>query len=385
MSSNIGPQERWIELIQNIQSNTPYLLTDLAVIRKQCQQFKDFFPQVKFYYAIKAYSDAQVIQTVDEYVDGFDAASIGEIEHLLSLGISPQRIAFNNPVKPVSSIKHAYEKGVRSFAFQSQQELGKLIELAPGSTVVARVKMDDSHSAVPLSTKYGCDMDEVGSLLEHAKDNGLIPGGVTFHVGSQQTSFEVWLSDIANAKYVLREANRRGLGAKLINIGGGFPAQYSAKDPAIEDVAQVVNHALGTETEFQFSAEPGRFVVANSSAIVATVIGRERRNDRDWLYLDVGLFQAFIGAARFHPFPYPPFTVRHGDYNRQEKQHYTLTGPSCDSQDIIANDVVLPADVEIGDRIVFPNTGAYTVVYGSEFNGFTPPGRIFIDTSERKQ
>ncbi len=382
MSSHVRHGEHWSNQISKIGADTPYMAVDLGIIREKCRQFKSLFPRVTFFYAIKALSDREVIQVVNEYVDGFDVASIEEIEALLSLGIAPNRLGFNNPVKPAKSIEKAYGYGLRDFSCQSRQEIEKLAAYAPGSNIYVRVKMDDSHSAVPLSTKYGCDMDDVSSLLQYAKELSLKPVGLTFHVGSQQTSFEVWLSDITNARSILAEVNELGIAANTINIGGGLPAKYEANDPAIEDVAQVINHALGDDNTMRYISEPGRFVVANSSVIVSSVIGKEKRNDQNWLYLDAGLFQAFLGASRFHPFPYPPYSLRHDTQGDQKMEQYILTGPSCDSQDIIARDIWLPADITIDDKIVFPNTGAYTVVYGSEFNGFKPPRRVFIDSTQ---
>jgi ornithine decarboxylase len=113
---------------------------------------------------------------------------------------------------------------------------------------------------------------------------------------------------------------------------------------------------------------------------VASVIGIEKRQDKTWLFLDVGLFQAFVGASRFRPFPYPPYKI-----TKQLKQkvvdykNYVLTGPSCDSMDVITEEAWLPANLKIGDRLAFPNAGAYTVVYGANFNGFSVPPRFFIN------
>ena len=358
-------------------TQTPFMLTDLRVIRDRCKDFRVLFPGIRLQYAIKAFSDAEVITAVDEYVDGFDAASIKEVELLLSLGISPDRIAFNNPVKPIYAIKAAYAYGIRDFTFQSRDEVNKIAENAPGSRVLIRIKMDDSHSEVPLSTKYGCSPEAVVPLMYLAKENGLVPAGITFHVGSQQTSGRVWSRDISMAKAILKEANAAGIRAQIINIGGGLPVRYAASDPSIENIAKIINGSIAG-SGMQYIAEPGRFVVADSSAIVATIISKEERGGQEWLFLDTGLFQAFLGAVRYASFPYSPIPVRNMRTNAPTKR-YVLTGPSCDSQDIIAQDIVLPDDLRPGDKLLFPMTGAYTVVYGSSFNGFDPPKRIFLN------
>src|SRR5690606_18688334 len=130
--------------------------------------------------------------------------------------------------------------GVRNFSFQSIQELEKLAQCAPGSNVYVRVKMDDAQSAVPLSSKYGCRLEDVIPLLNRSAESGLCPAGITFHVGSQQTDPNAWARDIATAKNVLKQAKAVGINAHRINIGGGFPARYSSTDPEISDIAPMI-------------------------------------------------------------------------------------------------------------------------------------------------
>lgn len=373
----------WLHKVNlaNVQE-TPYMLTDLNTIRSKCSAFRESFPDMQLFYALKAFSDDEVIRAVDPFVDGYDAASIAEIRQLLKLGVSPKRIAFSNPVKPEKHVERAAQLGVEKFAFQSEAELDKIARYAKGAAVYVRVKMDDTHSAVPLSVKYGCQPKLAVPLLQKALEAGLTPLGVNFHIGSQQTGFAAWVKAIEKSQALLKQARALGLQANLINIGGGFPAQYLPDDPAIEAVAAAINSSLdkGIGHHITYMAEPGRFIVAESSAIVGSIIGIEQRGGKPWIYLDVGAYQAFIGAQRFRPFPYPPLSVRHMSNPglAASEKSYILTGPSCDSHDIVCEDAVLPDDLVIGDRLLFPNSGAYTVVYGSAFNGFPIPKRYFI-------
>lgn len=360
-------------------SSTPFMITDLGVIRDHCQNFKQLMPKIELAYAMKAYPDDQVLQVVSEQAAGFDAASIGEIDKLLNLGVSADRIAFNNPVKSQQNIDEAVEKGVNKFTFQSKQELDKLAKSGKALQVLVRVKMDDSHSVVPLSTKFGCAEDEVVELLSYAKQLGLNPTGITFHVGSQQTGLLEWTNAITKSIQIIRQAQRAGIECDTINMGGGFPAQYHANETTFKQVAEQVNKAIEGADDIKFIAEPGRYLAAESSVIVTSVIGKEERGGKTWLFLDTGIFQAFSGALRFKPFPYPPFCL---DKPSENVQSYVLTGPTCDSQDVFPDEMQLPANVEVGDKICFPNSGAYTIVYGSDFNGFRIPKRVFVD-SER--
>jgi diaminopimelate decarboxylase len=68
-------------------------------------------------------------------------------------------------VKKRTAIRDACARGVRIFAFDSEEELDKLIDLAPGATVFCRVLCDGSGADWPLSRKFGCDPELALTLL----------------------------------------------------------------------------------------------------------------------------------------------------------------------------------------------------------------------------
>ena len=360
---------------------TPFMLTDLDIIKNNCRNFKAAMPNLELFYAVKAFSSPEIIDSISNEVDGFDVASLKEIKNLLAAGIKPSRLNFSNPVKSGDSIKKAYRLGVKKFAFQSLSELGKLQLNAPGASVYVRVRLRDLPSFVPLSEKFGCNRDEAIDLLMYAKNVGLKPIGLTFHVGSQLLDHAAWEESISLANSIIHEAQVKGINVNLVNVGGGFPTKYFEGDPDINVMAAHVNRALDDTGTIMYAAEPGRYIVADSSVIVSKVIGVERRNGKNWLFIDTGLFQSFLGALQYETFPYQPISLSHQRSDKgmhSETIPYILTGPTCDSQDIITPNVFLPSDLALDDLLIFPNTGAYTVVYGSNFNGFSVPKNHFI-------
>jgi len=60
-----------------------------------------------------------------------------------------------------------------------------------------------------------------------------------------------------------------------------------------------------------------------------------------------------------------------------EAREWTLAGPSCDSFDVIEKDVMLP-EPSVGSYVLVLSSGAYTISYASEFNGFSIPKTILI-------
>jgi len=364
---------------------TPFMLTDKAIIRQQCLTFRKLFPRVKLFYAVKCFSDPDVIKATSPYVDGYDIASVKEVEALLKVGIDPSRMTFSNPVKSEDALKKASALKVRRFAFQSNNELVKIVKHAPGSEVYVRVKMPDSKGAINFSTKFGCALEEVVPLLLTAKKLGLVPIGLTFHVGSQAIDLTAWPEALKKSHEIIEKARLNGIDAHVVNIGGGFPVRYTDQDPKIDAVANYVNRNLAPQAlGLTYMAEPGRFIAADSSVIVASVIGVEDRGDTTWLYLDVGAFHAFFEVFQFKKFLYPVYSLDHLSRGiaAKKRKKYVLTGPTCDSDDTMAWGVELPEDIAVGSKLLFASTGAYTVVYGSEFNGFTVPPRRFFDSED---
>ena len=107
--------------------------------------------------------------------------------------------------------------------------------------------------------------------------------------------------------------------------------------------------------------------------LVTEVIARNDRNNKPWLCLDAGIYNALYeamihqGATRYPVHPLNPPT------EPAENQLFTLAGPTGDSLDIIARDVELPAYIGVGDKLVFEHAGAYTITMASRFNGFPAP------------
>lgn len=372
---------KFFNAVDKQEMSTPFMLVDTKIIREKCHDFKKHLPDVKLFYAVKCFSDIEVLKAVDDLVDGYDVASVVEIETLLSFGVQPERMAYSNPVKSRHDIKQAYKLGVRKFAFQSTNELEKLADDAPNSEVYLRMYVADSTSEISFSSKFGARKADAVDLFVLSKKLGLKPVGITFHVGSQAENQAVWGRAVAACVEVIDELRGHGVKIELLNLGGGIPTQYTQDDPKFSDVAINIKEAVtNVSRNITTMAEPGRYLVADSAVIVATIIGKEDRHGKPWLFLDTGTFQSFFEVFEFGYFPYPVYSLRHQNSGSGsvETIEYALTGPSCDSYDTMTKSVQLPSDLREGDKLVVGMAGAYTVVYGSDFNGFPVPDRIFI-------
>lgn len=367
---------------------TPFLVVDLSRIKVKFNEMVTLFPEAKIHYAMKASPAVEVIELLADLGSNFDCASIYELDRVLDCGVDTSRISYGNTIKKAQHVKYAYDKGVRLYATDSEADLKNIAKYAPNSNIFVRILVEGSDTAEwPLSRKFGCHPDMAVDLLTQARELGLVPYGVSFHVGSQQKSVTVWNDALLMVKDIFEQLlHEQGIKLQMINLGGGFPAKYLNQVNTIQDYAESVKQYLvdsyGVEDMPEIILEPGRSLVASSGVLVSEVVLISRKAQDEttrWVYTDVGLFQGLIetlGEAIKYPV-YTPTMETSTDAGT-----VVLAGPTCDSADIMYEEAgyQLPQELAIGDKIYWLATGAYTNSYSSvEFNGFPPLAVTYIE------
>lgn len=360
----------------------PTLVVDLDVVEHAYTSLKRALPLAKIYYAIKANPSPELIERLAPLGCYFDTASRGEIDLCLSRGVDPARIGYGNTIKKLADIAHAFAKGVRLFAFDSEIELEKLAESAPGAQVFCRVLVDCAGADWPLSKKFGCTPRLALELLTRARELGLDPAGVSFHVGSQQTDPTRFESAIATVAEMFRTMAERGIELRLINLGGGFPSRYRAEVPALEVYGRAIMKALSRHFAGrvpEIIVEPGRQIAGDAGVIQAEVVLVSKKDigdEKRWVYLDIGKFSGLAETIE-EAIKYRILTPHDGGPTGP----VVLAGPSCDSVDTLYEkfDLQLPLALKPGDKVLILSTGAYTSAYSSVgFNGFPPLKTVCI-------
>lgn len=373
---------------------TPFLVVDLEIIRQKYLELISCFPMAKVHYALKANPGEPVIELLRDLGSNFDIASIYELNKVLDAGVDPERISYGNTIKKAAHVKYAYEHGVRLFATDSKSDLQNIAEHAPGSKVFVRILVEGGETAEwPLSRKFGCHPDMAIDLLVQAKQLGLVPYGISFHVGSQQRDIAVWDAALSKVKYMFDWMKyEESIDLKMINMGGGFPANYISEVNPInvyaEEILRYLHDDYGDDLP-EIILEPGRSLVGESGVLVSEVvlISRKSRTDlKRWVYVDVGLFQGLIETLG-ESIKYPLYCEKM-DAQGGGDGSVVLAGPTCDSTDIMYEHVTytLPHNLAVGDRIYWLTTGAYTNSYSSvEFNGFPPLKTYYVNSANKKK
>lgn len=358
--------------LETMRPETPCLIVDLEVVRAKYSELHAHFESPSVHYAVKANPAPEVLRALAALGSSFDIASPAELEACLELGVEPERLSYGNTVKKPVDIAFAYRRGVRDFVFDSVGELEKLSIHAPGSRVVCRLTTSGEGADWPLSRKFGCEPDAAFGLMVQARELGLEPYGLSFHVGSQQTNPHAWDAPISDAAWLFAHLRAAGVRLRAINLGGGLPAWYARPVPPLSEYAEAIGAALerafGHERPIVM-LEPGRALVAEAGVIQTEVVLIAQREGRRWVYLDVGVFGGLVETLG-EAIAYPICSSRTGQLGP-----VALTGPTCDSADVLyeRTPYALPLSLEVGDRITIGSAGAYTASYASVgFNGFAP-------------
>jgi ornithine decarboxylase len=176
---------------------TPCLVLDLDRVETNYRRIMAAMPQARVYYAVKANPAAPILARLAGLGSSFDAASFEEVEACLAAGADPALISYGNTVKKESAIRAAFDRGVTMFAFDSEPELRKIARAAPGARVYCRIFVGNDGAEWPLSRKFGCEVAMAKRLMVLAEELGLDAYGISFHVGSQQTTTGAYEAAIA--------------------------------------------------------------------------------------------------------------------------------------------------------------------------------------------
>ena len=381
LSDFITPEK--FDLIKALgqERKTPFLVIDLDIIKKKFLELKNHLPFAKIHYAVKANPHDEVLKLLYSLGSNFDVASVYELDQLLRLGVTPDRMLYGNTIKKQENIRYFYEKGVRLYATDCEADLKNIAQYAPGSRVFFRLLTDGQGADWPLSRKFGTHPDIVFDLIKQAKKLDVVPYGISFHVGSQQRDIGQWDNAISQCYYLFTSAREIGVELQMINLGGGFPAHYN--EPTAEttiyasEIERFLREDFGEKMP-EIIVEPGRSLAGDAGVIVAEIVMTEKKakhNPYKWMFLDIGMFGGMIETLN-ESIKYPIYIEKEG-----LEEEYIIAGPTCDSMDILYEDYKyrFPETTLPGDKVYIFSTGAYTQSYSAVyFNGFPPLDAVVI-------
>jgi diaminopimelate decarboxylase len=334
-------------------------------------------------YAVKANFNLALLHLLREEGAGFDIVSGGELYRALRAGADPAHIVFAGVGKTDAELNEALAANVGWFNVESADEVARLnaraLALGRRATVALRLNPGvdpDTHHHIRTGgsgSKFGIPLPEALFL---AAGWGRFPAldlrGVHIHIGSQVSDATPTLAALEVALDFARQVHS----IDHVDLGGGFPVPYRDSDhfAPIEDfAAPLVERLRPLAGNYSFHLEPGRYLVANAGALLATVQAVKDVAGRRTLILDAGMHTLLRPAL---------YDAHHRALPLREPSGVSiptdLAGPICESADVLARDRALPPLLP-GDVLALLDAGAYGFSMASNYNSQPRPAEVLVD------
>lgn len=331
---------------------------------KNIKLFNTFLENdIEIFYAIKASNYAPLIRRFLQNRYGFDVASKEEIEYLVNMGASTENMCFSAPTKLIEDIQFASKKGVRYYAFDSEEEVKKILKYAKNPLLFARIATKNRDADFDLSDIFGMTEAYYTELLQQAKRDRWPLYGLTFHVGSQNKSIFSWYKAMDQMERLISLTREADIQIECINLGGGIPTKNKSSikptEYYIDSIIRQVKNLKKRTNVKRFIVEPGRALSANTMYLLTKVVNIKPYKNPPVLVTDVSVFNGLIEVLENFEF----YVQKHkSKIPSTENKIFKISGISCAGSDVIQKRCLLPSNTKVGDLLVVPYTGAYTFI-----------------------
>ncbi|MEV4626178.1 diaminopimelate decarboxylase [Micromonospora sp. NPDC049523] len=382
---------------------TPIYVLDEEDLRSRCRDFRAAFPGEDIFYAGKAFLCKAVVRIIAEEGLFLDVCSGGELAVALAADMPAERIGFHGNNKSVSELSRALDAGVGRIIVDSFDEIDRLTELARERGVRPRVLIRvtvgvEAHTHEFIATshedqKFGFSLAggaAAAAAFRILDDDVLELRGLHSHIGSQifdTSGFEVSARRVLSLQAQIRDA--RGVELPELDLGGGFGIAYTTQDdPSTpHDLAKRINKIVDGECEGlrlakpHLSFEPGRAIIG-PAMFTAYEVGTVKDVDglRTYVSVDGGMSDN-IRTALYGASYSATLANRRSD---AEPILARVVGKHCESGDVVVKDEFLPADVQPGDLLAVPGTGAYCRSMASNYNHVPRPPVVAVRGNEAR-
>lgn len=365
---------------------TPLFVYDAAHLRARAAEAVAAFGDGAIY-ASKAFLCRAVARLVFEMGMGIDVATGGELHVALDAGVPADRLVFHGNNKSEREIGLGLAAGVGRIVVDNLVELDRIERFvaagAPRPRVLIRIAPGvEAHTHEYISTgqedsKFGFTVSTgaAAAAVERARRSpGVELVGIHAHIGSQ-----VFRADSFAAALEVIAGFAEPLSLPELSIGGGLGVAYVEGEsaPTITEWAEaLIGRAGELGIRSKIFAEPGRAIVASAAVTLYTVGDiKEIPGVRTYVAVDGGMSDnprpVLYGSG------YETFLPRATDSERPRP--IRLVGKHCESGDLLVRDGRVPADLEVGDVIATPVTGAYGHSMGSNYNKVLRPAVVFVE------
>ncbi len=378
---------------------TPLWVLDRAELMGRARGYRAAFgPEVAVIYAAKALCVVGVLQLLAAEGLHVDVASAGELATALRAGVPGERLVFHGNNKSPEELRAGLAAGVARFVVDNATELERLDALGRerGRAIDVQLRVTpgvevDTHHAIATGrddAKFGFCL-RTGAALEGIAAALSAPGlrlrGLHAHVGSQLLDAEPSIRAAEALVDVLDQVrSRHGVVLRELDLGGGLGVDYTGEvEVELERFASTLIAAVASRCARHglavpsLSVEPGRSIAAPAGLTLYEVGDvKDVPGVRTFAAVDGGMSDnlrpALYGAR------YTAAAAGRRQHGETGTRSYRLAGKHCESGDVHAADVDLPADLAPGDLVALAVTGAYHHSMASNYNRVPRPAMVLV-------
>lgn len=354
---------------------TPLYVTDEDAVRENYRRIRDAFKPympARVHFACKANWALAILRILCQEGSHIDAVSVNEVDACLRAGFPPERILYTGVSVSTEELYQVASRGVK-INLDSFSEMRRLAEMTTDIRVSIRVNpgVGAGHHAHVVtgakSTKFGIPREQIVEAYDEALEHGFLPYGIHAHIGAgvQEVAPFAEVTDV-----LVQIANdledKIGLKLKVIDIGGGVGIPYRPEERAMDvdlyakEVSARIKGRCSADT---VAIEPGRYIIADTTVLLATVNDVKETPEKKFVGIDAG-FNTLVRPAFYGSYHHIAVANKFG---AQGEQIYDVVGPLCESGDFVGKDRMLPR-VEEGDLLAVYDAGAYGFTMSSNYN-----------------
>jgi len=379
------------------QYGTPLYVNNEQMIRDKYNKLKNAinfeYKNNEIHFAVKANSNLAILRILKSEGASFDCTSSGEIKTCLKAGISPDKIMFTGNMFTDEDFKFAvgHDILVNLDSISQLDRLVKIIEDLGKEKKIISFRINPEFGAghhphtitAGKNIKFGILDNQVIEAYTKAKNLGFMKFGIHIHIGSGiinpldfEKAIEKYFAIISNI------VDKLDIEFEFIDFGGGLGIPYNPKDDPLnlEDYINIVVKKFkeiverGNVGDPQFKIEPGRYLIAEASIILAQINTIKYNGYKRFAGLNAG-FNTLIRPILYGSYHH---IIKCDNRNENEILTYDIVGPICESGDVLGKNREL-FKLKENEYLAILDTGAYGFTMSSNYNSRTRSAEILIN------
>ena len=326
-------------------------------------------------FAVKSFSFAPALRVMAPRLDGFSVSSLFEARLARSVLADARSVHITTPglrgdeLDEISTLcDHVAFNSLGQWAMHSRRMADKA---NCGLRVNPQISFADDCRYDPCrpQSKLGVPLDELAGVLQDQPASLEGVRGLLFHSNCDSPDFAELTATVQKLRDSIPGLLQQ---VEWVNLGGGY--LFEEDGEPCQDLDELCRAIDSLRTEFDVRAfiEPGSGLIRSAGYFVASVLDMFRSDGATVAVLDTSVNH----MPEVFEYGFQPDVVGHDD---EAPHEYLLAGCTCLAGDLFGTYRFHEA-LRVGDKVVFSNSGSYTLTKASVFNGVALPSVYALAT-----